>query len=244
MSLGLSDRQARARRQLIWGLVKWSVALAGIGLAGLFAYRTGTSLAELDVTRLKERVAALSAQIETLQTDNTNLKAAAAQAQAQAKHWEQRYAADVPTGNPKAILDLAARKLAEGVAMDRLTFLINAAANPRVCDDKPEVKRVIVKTPLNKPGKDGAIAFADRKITITIDGQSVVNAKGQKEAWFDPAQPITLHIAELGGKTTDAAGVIPLQQTLISGDSEFSFAVAADDKRGFAVVTAQRCNFP
>ena len=244
MSLGMADRQARARRRLIVGLVKWAVALAGIALAGLFAYRTGTELAELDVARLDGKVKALTEQVQTLQTDNANLKAVAQQAQQQAKQWEQRYTAEVPSGNAKAILDLASRKLADGVPMDRLTLLINMAGNPRVCDDKPEAKRLIVKTALNKPGKDGTTTFADRRLTVTIDGESVVNANGQKESWFDPAQPITLHVVDLGGKTTDIGGAIPMQKSLISGDSEFNFAVAADDKRGFAVVTALRCNFP
>ena len=244
MSLGTADREARARRRLIWSLVRWAVALAGVGVVGIFGYQTGSKLSEMDVARLDGKVQALTAQVEALETDNANLKAGVRQAQAQSKQWEQRYGADMPSGTSKALLDLANRKLAEGVSLDHLTFLINAAGNPRVCDDKPEEKRVIVKTALNKPGKDGAAAFADRKLTVTIDGQAVVNAKGQKENWFDPAQPITLHIAELSGKTTDADGTIPLQKAIVVGDSEFSFAIAADDKRGYAVVTAQRCNFP
>src|SRR5262245_44038789 len=127
MSLGMADRQARARRRLIMGLVKWAVALAGIALAGLFAYRTGTELAEIDVARLDGKVKALTEQVQTLQTENANLKVVAQQAQQQAKQWEQRYTAEVPSGNAKAILDLASRKLADGVPMDRLTLLINMA---------------------------------------------------------------------------------------------------------------------
>src|SRR5262249_41066293 len=127
-------------------------------------------------------VKSLTLQVQSLQTDNANLRVVAAQAQQQAKQWQDRYSGAVPTGNAKTILDLANRKLAEGVSMDRLTLLINTAGNPRVCDDKPEAKRVIVKTPLNKPGKDGTTTFADRKLTVTIDGQSVVSANGQKES--------------------------------------------------------------
>src|SRR5215475_10455168 len=132
MSLGMADRQARARRRLIWGLVKWAVALAGIGAAGFIAYRTGTDLAEMDLARLDEKVKTLSLQVQSLQTDNANLRVVASQAQQQAKQWQERYSAAVPTGNAKTVLDLANRKLAEGVPMDRLTQLIDTASNPRI----------------------------------------------------------------------------------------------------------------
>src|SRR5262249_34259788 len=129
MSLGTADREARARRRLIWGLVKWAGAPAGVGVVGLFGYQTGSQLNGRERPRLDGKVQALTAQVEGLQTDNANLKAGIRQAQAQTKQWEQRYGADMPSGTSKALLDLANRKLAEGVSLDRLTFLINAAGN-------------------------------------------------------------------------------------------------------------------
>jgi hypothetical protein len=244
MSLGQADRQARARRRLIWGVAKATAALALIGLAGVFAWQTGTSLAELDVRRKSEEIARLSSQIQTLQSDNSALKASAAQAQAQAREWEQRYAADVPTGDPKILLDLAARKLDEGVDMERLTFLIGAAANPRVCDEETERKRLLVKTPIGKVGKDGSAAFAERRITVTAEGEPVVNESGQKEAWFDPARPITVAFAQLDGRIAEASGVVPLRHQMVIGSSEFHFSIDVDERRGFAIVTSERCNFP
>src|SRR4029450_12598060 len=98
------------------------------------------------------------------------LRARAAQAQQQIKAVEEHYKAQLPAGNSKALLDLANRKLGEGVDMARLTFLINAASNPRVCDEKAETKRVQVKTPIGKAGKEASAAFADRKVTVTAAG--------------------------------------------------------------------------
>ena len=165
-------------------------------------------------------------------------------AQQQAKDWEQRYKADMPAGNSKALLDLANSKLAAGVDIARLTSLINAASNPRVCDDKPETKRVQVKTPIGKAGKEATAAFADHKVTVTADGQPTLDDKGQKESWFDPAQPITVHFAPLAGAAIDASGVVPLQHQMVIGDSEFRFSVDVDKSKGFATVTGERCNFP
>lgn len=244
MSLGSADRQARARRRLLWGLAKWTVALAGIALAALLAYGTGTQVAERDVARLDERVKTLTEQLQGLQTENAGLRARTRQAQQQAKEWERRYKADMPAGNSKALLDLANSKLAAGVDIARLTLLINAASNPRVCDDKPETKRVQVKTPIGKAGKEATAAFADRKITVTADGQPALDAKGQKESWFDPAQPITVHFAPLAGHAIDASGVVPLQHRMVIGDSEFRFSIDVDERKGFATVTGERCNFP
>jgi len=240
----MAERQARARRRVIWTVVKWSAALALVGLAGMFAYETGTSLAEIDVRRKNDEIARLTTQVQTLQTENAGLRARTAQAQQQVKAAEERYKADMPTGNSKALLDLVNSKLAAGVDIARLASLINAASNPRVCDDKPETKRVQVKTAVGKAGKEASAAFADRKITVTADGQSALDGKGKKESWFDPAQPITVHFAPLAGQAIDASGVVPLQHQMVIGDSEFRFSVDVDERKGFATVTGERCNFP
>jgi TolA-binding protein len=244
MSLGMAERQARARRRVIWAVVKWTAALAVVLLAGLFAYETGTSLAEIDVRKKSDKIAELTTHLQTLQTENAGLRARVTQAQQQAKEVEQHYQAQIPTGDSKTLLDLANRKIAEGADVARLTFLINAASNPRVCDEKPETKRMQVKTPIGKTGKEATAAFADRKITVTADGQPALDGKGQKESWFDPAQPITVHFAPLAGQVVDASGVVPLQHQMVVGDSEFRFSVDIDERKGFATITGERCNFP
>jgi hypothetical protein len=244
MSLGMAERQARARRRVIWTVVKWTAALALVLVAGLFAYETGTSLAEIDVRKKNDKIAELTTQLQTLQTENAGLRAQTTQAQQQAKEWEQRYKTDMPSGDSKALLDLANRKLGEGVDMARLTFLINASSNPRVCDEKPETKHLQVKTPIGKTGKEASTSFADRKITVTADGQPALDDKGQKESWFDPAQPITVHFAPLAGQVVEASGVVPLQHQMVIGDSEFRFSIDVDERKGFATVTGERCNFP
>jgi len=240
----MAERQARARRRVIWAVVKWTAALALVFVAGVLAYETGTSLAEIDVRKKNDKIAELTTQLETLQTENAGLRARVTQAQQQAKEIEQHYQAQIPAGDSKALLDLANRKIAEGVDVARLTFLINASSNPRVCDEKPETKRLQVKTPIGKTGKEATAAFADRKVTVTADGQPALDDKGQKESWFDPAQPITLHFAPLAGQVVVASGVVPLQHQMVVGDSEFRFSIDVDERKGFATVTGERCNFP
>jgi len=243
-SLGMAERQARARRRVMWALVKWAAALVLVALAGMFAYETGTSLAEIDVRRKNDKIAELTTQLQTLQTENAGLRARTVQAQQQAKDWELRYKADMPAGDSKALLDLANSKLAAGIDIGRLTFFINAAANPRVCDDKPEIKHVQVKTPAAKAGKEASAVFSDRKITVTADGQAALDNKGKKESWFDPAQPITVHFAPPAGQAIETSGVVPLKHQMVIGDSEFRFSIEVDERKGFATITGERCNFP
>ena len=243
MSLGLHDRQQRQRRRMMWSAVKWGVALTLIFVAGLYAYQTGTSLAKIDLNRLERKVADLTKTIDDLRNQNGELKANQADADKRATDWEQRYKAEVPTGAAKTIYDLTVQKLRAGVDPDRLAFVIGAAANPRVCDEKAESRTIMVRTAINKSGKNSA-SFADKKLTVTIEGEPVVNEAGQKEAWFDTALPVMLRFGEIGGQTSEAAGVLPIQHGWIVGDSEFRFNIAAEERRGFMTITAERCNFP
>jgi hypothetical protein len=244
MSLGSADRQARARRRVLWGLLKGLAAFALIGIAMAAAYKTGNSVADIDIRRLNEQIARLTKETQAWQAEAAGLRAQTAQAQQQIKQWEQRYKADMPSGNSKALLDLANRKLSEGVDVGRLTALINAASNARVCDEKPETKHLQVKTPIGKLGKEASAVFGDRKVTVTAEGEPALDGKGQKLSWFDPTQPITVHFAPLDGQAADASGVVPLQHQMIVGDSEFRFSVAVDERKGFATITGERCNFP
>lgn len=244
MSLGLADRQARGRRQLLWGVVKWTALLLLLLMAGLFVYKTGLVVGQNDVQRLTAEVAELTSRVEALRIESAGYKARAAQVQQQLEQLEQRHQAEAPSGDAKALLDLAQQQLKAGVSMERLTFLLNAAATPRVCDPEPESKRFTVKLAGGKAGKDASAAFADRRITVTAEGAPVVNSEGKKETWYDPQRPVTLHFTLLDGTVKDVTGPLPLQHQLVIGESEYRFAIVADEKRNYAVITGERCNFP
>lgn len=244
MSLGLADRQARGRRQLLWGLVKWTALLILLLVAGLFVYQTGLFVGQNDVQRLTAEVAELTGRVESLQIESAGYKARAAQAQQQLEQMEQRHKAEAPSGDAKVLLDLAQQQLKAGVSMERLTSLLNAAATPRVCDPAPESKRFTVRLSGGKAGKDATAAFADRRIVVTAEGAPVVNSEGKKESWYDPQLPVTLHFTLLDGTVKDVTGPLPLLHQVVLADSEFRFSVTADEKKSYAVITAERCNFP
>ncbi len=242
MSLGLRESRNRRRRRFWVGMVKFLLVLGGIGALGFYAYSTGSTLAEHDVTVLREEIGQLSTTNETLVAENDSLKAELAAAEREASSWQGRYQREVPTGEIKTLTDLVVEKAQGGVALDRLAFLIGAAGNAMACDNEPVTKRFIVPTPLYN-GANSWVGFADSTVTVTAMGASAVNESGQVEAWFDPAAPIKITFTQLGGENSEIEGVLPLHHSLLVGGSEYRFAIVAGD-RGFLNVTADRCNFP
>lgn len=242
MTLGLRDSRNRRRRRFWLGVVKWSIVLIAILAAGVYAYRTGSKLAELDVTQLREEVDQLTVTVDSLTSENEALEHELAAAKQNAQEWQTRYEREVPTGEIKRLTDMVGQKVRDGVALDRLAFLIEASDDIGACDNQPVTKRFIVPTPLYD-GPNSWVGFADSSITVTARGESAVNDDGQPEGWYDPAKPVTLVFAQLGGETSEVSGELPLHHSMLVGDSEYRFTAVAGD-RGFLNVTADRCKAP
>ncbi|MEX0814965.1 MAG: hypothetical protein WD014_04750 [Dongiaceae bacterium] len=242
MTLGLYEGRVRRRRRIRVAVAEGLVALSLIVAAGLVAYQSGSTLAGREEARLRQEAARLTEENAALQRRNAELQSAAAAAAAEAGTWRQRYEREAATGDVKALLDLAQRKLAAGVEPARLAFVIEAAQNDAACDETPVTKRFIVKTALSG-GANDAVGFADNAITVTAEGRAATDAAGKPEAWFDPAQPVTLRFARLGGGVSEVSGALPLHHSLAIAGAEYRFTVVAG-ARGFAAVTGDRCRFP
>ncbi len=242
MTLGLYESRKRRRQQVQWTMAKWALALVAILGAGLFAYESGTRLTEREVSNLRDKVAELAAEIDRLQQRQAEAQATIHLAQQRLEETEKRYAEVVPTGALAALLARTQERLDAGVRLDRLQFLIDAAENTRSCDESPATKRFVVRTPFYR-GANDSVSFGNKTITVTADGQLATNALGKTEAWFDPAQPVTVHFTQVGGKTTDLAGKLPLHRSIVIGEFEHRFSVIAGP-RGFVQVTGERCQYP
>ena len=73
MAVGLREgrrRQTRKRRMM---LVKFAAALTALVLLGFFAYETGTAFAQREVRSLREQLAELQGQFNSLDAENQNL---------------------------------------------------------------------------------------------------------------------------------------------------------------------------
>ena len=242
MAWGLREERKRRRRQLRWSVFKWGLALCVIVAAGVYAYQSGSRLAEAEVARLQQEIVSLSSTVAELERQNSEQQSAIAAERNRAEEWRQRYDKDVPAGEIKELFDLVQEKLSAGVTADRMRFVIGAAENQRECDEVPVTKRFLVKTPLYR-GQDDSVRFADGAITVTALGVAAKDAAGNLEAWFDPAEPLTILITHIGGKASEFSGRLPLHPSVVTGDNEYRFTVVPGTK-GFVKVSADRCQYP
>lgn len=242
MSLGLRESKNRRRRQIRATLFKWIVALCLIVAAGTYAYLSGKELSQGEVNTLKGKIAALEADAANLEQKNAALQTEISGERARAEEWRQRYTREVPSGDLKDLFDLTQQKIESGVSVDRLKFVVGAAENRESCDEDPVTKRFVVQTPLHS-GANGFVAFADSTITVTAVGDPARDSLGNPEAWFDPAEPITVRIVHIGGKAEEVTGKLPLNPSVVFGDSEHRFSIVSGS-RGFVQVTATRCDYP
>lgn len=242
MSLGLHENRTRRRRRFWWGVTKWSLAVAMILAAGAYSYRIGSQLAARDVTKAEQRIAELSEEVAGLERQSAALATELAKSKEAISAWRTRYEQEVPTGFVRELMALVKQKLEAGADEERLAFLVAAAEKPRSCDEKPETKRFIVTTALQK-GANDAVSFAERSITVTANGTAARDSSGNVEAWFDPNQPIAVAFTQLGGKTVKAEGTLPLHRSIVLGSNEYRFTFLPG-ARGFLSVTADRCDYP
>ncbi|WP_343562989.1 hypothetical protein [Kiloniella sp. b19] len=242
MSLGLREARKRRSQKFRRTLFKWLMALAFIGAAGTFAYLSGEDLAKRQVQRLEETVDQQKQDIAALHEERSGLNAKLAEMDSKAQEWEERYDRDVPKGELKTIMDTVIARLDEGVAADRVTFLVSSASKERACDNNPEDKRFFVNTPFFS-GANDSVSFASGGVLITASGQSATNAEGKVEAWFDPAQPVKIVFTLLGGKTEVIEGKLPLHKSVVVSGNEYRFSLV-QGSRGFANITGDRCDYP
>jgi hypothetical protein len=243
MSLGLHETRQRRQRRFRWALTKWVIALGLIVGAGVFAYRTGTGLAERKVTTLSREIVTLSDKAAALEQQTTEMRANEILLEKRLSDAERRYEKDVPAGRLAALLGQIQAKLDSGVEMARLEFLIASADNPRECETVPATKRFLVQTPLFS-GANDSVSYAKGAITVTAQGESAVSAAGQVEAWYDPAKPVTARFTAIGGRVQDETGTLPLHTSVVQGGNEYRFTMVAAESRGFVQVTGDRCNYP
>jgi hypothetical protein len=233
-----SDRRRRRRR----GLIRWLLGLSLVGVLGYYGYEAGNMFAESKLDGFDAEIARLEDTIAGLENSLAESRIAFKAERRISREWERRYRENVLDQRMKGMLALVRAKLDAGIDDERLAFLINSAANPRVCDGNAKTKRFLVRTPLFK-GANDSVGFHTNTITVTALGESAVNQTGQREGWYDPAKPMTMRFTHIGGEATEKEGKLPLHHSLVAGDDEFRFS-AVPGAQGFVKVTGDRCDYP
>lgn len=239
MSLYDSDR--RYRRRFWGGIIRFVVFAGMLAAAAFVSYQAGIEELDSNVRGYQQEIHELESQQNTLEQETANLRVAAERARLAVEDWERRYSADVATGPRRRLLELLSERLNAGVSPERLGFLIQAAEEPRKCQPV-ESKRFLVRTPLHD-GKNSVVSFAEDSIVVTGSGVPATTADGLVQAWFDPAEPITVVITRIDGKSRELTGKLPLHGSIVQGGAEHRFQLRAG-ANGFVQVAAEKCAYP
>jgi len=239
--MSLYDSERRYRRRMWGGVVRFVIFVGVVLATAMTAYEFGAEDIEGQRRLHQEQLLEFEQARSVSEQEAANLRVAVEKAKLAVAEWERRYAADVPTGDRKLMLDLVTERLESGVDPERLAFLINAAEEKRECE-AVETKRFLVKTPLYD-GANTSVSFANEAVAVTGTGESETTAAGLPQAWFDPKKPVSLVFTRIDGQRSEISGVLPLQQSVVHDGVEHHFLVRPG-ARGFAQVAAERCAYP
>ena len=210
---------------------------------GLFSlgYWVGGLSARQNIYILQGEKASLTEEYEISQDNVIKLRAEAQTANVRLEQLRARYEELLSEGPVRDLLVMVRKQIEQGVAVERLQSVILSARPPQNCSDA-EVKRFVVRTPVYK-GPNSRALIGGGKVSIEGRGVSAKNSQGQKEAWFDPGQPIDLVFKARGVKSTQKKGLLPIRHSMIVGDKEYRFTLSIGAK-SFVKVTYDHCDYP
>ena len=229
-----SKRAVRARRKFIKSII-FTIIVCTI------SYRLGyESIRSREEAYRKQMVSTQQGQ-EGIEDVITSLRSDLQSNKVRYNQLLEKYNNDIPKGNYKYLSDMIKHQLDLGIKPERLANLIRSTRPPQNCV-KPVVKRFVMST-LAYKGPKSEVSFMNGAIQISGIGESAVNEKGKKEAWYDPSKPIEIVFKITGKKKVVKKGLLPIYHSVIMGNKEFRFTLAGG-ARSFLNVTADHCDYP
>lgn len=189
---------------------------------------------------LKDQVESLTKERNLLQKNVTELRAEAQTANTRYEQIKAEYNAVLPEGPMQDLTKLVREQLTQGMAPERLAFVIKSARPPTDCTD-PETKRFVVSTP-SYTGPDSSASVADGAVVIKARGASATNKDGKAEAWFDPAQNVEVTFTSPAGTETKR-GAFPIRHSVVANGREYRFTIE-EGAKSFAKVVFDSCAYP
>jgi hypothetical protein len=241
MSFGMMDSGGRYRRRAAEGRRRAMLFVFVVGsLCGLSYWWGGENVRTSEVA-YKQQAMKLQEERSGLDQTITDLRSEVQSTQVRYQQLEAKYEQEVPTGAFKQLADIVKKQLAAGIKPERLSFVIESARPPKNCSE-PVSKRFVMQTPVYS-GPHGNVAFGNGTITVTGQGEPAVSQSGSAEAWYDPGKPVSITFIQIGGKETVKKGLLPIQHSMVIGNKEYRFTVAAGE-RSFISVTSDSCDSP
>jgi hypothetical protein len=230
MSLGLVHRKEKQKRRTrrLWSLIKISFFIGTCGGIGYYAHEIGLSVAQEEVLLWKTRY-------ETQLAQNDDLKIELGKDKATLDQLNEL----LPNEEMKNLIVVATEKTNSGVDITRMSSIIGGISKDAACDAEIESKRFAILTPVS-PEQTSTVSYYRGLITVSGTGGSKVNAEGNPEAWFDPAQEVTINFMMPGGERQNIDGTLPLYHSVVTSGSEYRFSVTSG-RTGFADASVQKC---
>ncbi len=206
----------------------------------LIGFWLGKQYGATELITMKDEIQSLQTERDLLQSNATELSAAAQTANMRYEQLQEEVESIIPKGPMQNLVTLVRDQLKEGTDPERLAFVIRSARPPTGCVD-PESKRFVVNTPAYN-GPESKALIADGKIAISGSGSSARNDKRQPEAWYDPAKRVKI-MFNYDDKMETKSGTLPMRYSIVADDREYRFTIEPG-ARSFAKVIYDSCAYP
>ncbi len=240
MSLSSYNPHNRYRERAQARLTNAISMLLVIALSACVGFWMGKQYGVEQNISLEEQVTSLTKERNTLLSNVTELRAEAQTANTRYEQIKAEYNAILPEGPMQDLTRLVRQQIDQGMAPERLSFVIKSARPPTGCTE-PETKRFVVSTP-SYTGPDSSASVADGGVVIKAKGVSASNKDGKAEAWYDPAQNVEISFTSPEG-TEVKKGALPIRHSVVHSGREYRFTVE-EGAKSFARVVFDSCAYP
>lgn len=240
MSLSSYNPNSRYKDRAMQRMTNAISMLIVIALSACVGFWMGKQYGAERSISLAEQVEELTKERNLLQSNVTELRAEAQTANTRYEQIKAEYNAVLPEGPMQDITRLVRQQLDQGMAPERMAFVIKSARPPTDCTD-PESKRFVVSTP-SYTGPASSASVADGAVVIRAKGASATSKEGKPEAWYDPAQTVEISFTSASG-TEVKKGQFPIRHSVVAGNREYRFTVE-EGAKSFAKVVYDSCAYP
>jgi hypothetical protein len=242
MAIGQYNPRNRYRDRAIQRLNIAIISSLAVAACFGFGFFIGGQNAVVQNGSLKLEVEDLSNKLEIAQDELTLVRAEAQTASSRLEQLKSQYEREMPQEGPlREIVDIVRQQIEDGMAPERLAFVLRSARPPKNCSD-PTSKRFVVRTPAYK-GADSVVSVGEGAIIVSGTGLSSKTKSGQLESWFDPTQSVQITFKSASGEVEKKNGTLPLQHSMIANGKEYRFTLAEGEK-SFIKVTFDNCDYP
>lgn len=156
---------------------------------------------------------------------------------------ESQYERHVPHGELAELVGALGARLATGVPVERLSFVIEHAEAEKNCDSNTEIRELQARTP-SSTALNYTETFMNGRVIVSADGASSHDFTGNALGRFDHDKPVALRFLLMNGEIDRVESKLPLAHSIVLDGSEYRFRALTAERLGYIKLVAQRCDYP